>query len=402
MRASLEGRVGIVRVVEAVEGKDVSDHLAAGYELDELLPVDEPEPPTSPSAAHRLEPDDGDEPRPLRTVRGDEIEMRSIEWLDKPLLQGSAFHLAAGPKGVGKGTWLARKIADTTQGRLGPKRSVLIVSSEDSASIDLKPRLVAAGADHTRWHLVVEELMLPRDLYRIEALAGRLGDVGLIVLDPVGNHLGGVDADKEGLVRSRDQRAQSASRRLACMIVGVRHLAKSRVHGALAAVLGSTAWVDVPRAVLAFARDDEDEMVFHVQVVAGNRSGRTAAHAYRIELEDVGLKKPITCAVAIGESSKNVDDLLAAPRRGSKSADARELILDILETDGEQESDTLDARVAAETGLTAKTVRNLRGELVKAGLIKSIPESDELFGAVARWKVARTAAPRPGSEEVPS
>ena len=115
----------------------------------------------------------GDGLRLLRTIRGDAIEMRSIEWLDKPLLQGSAFHLVAGPKGVGKGTWLARKIADTTQGRLGPKRNVLIVSTEDSASIDLKPRLVAAGADHTRWHLVIEELVLPRDLYRLEDLAAR-------------------------------------------------------------------------------------------------------------------------------------------------------------------------------------------------------------------------------------
>ena len=218
------------------------------------------------------------EPRLLRTIRGDAIEMRSIEWLDKPLLQGSAFHLGAGPKGVGKGTWLARKIADITQGRLGPKRNVLIVSSEDSASIDLKPRLVAAGADHTRWHLVVEELVLPRDLYRIEDLAATVGDVGLIVLDPVGNHLGGVDTDKEGLVRFAIGGLNKLADELACMIIGVRHLGKSRINGALAAVLGSTAWVDVPRAVLAFARDDEDEMVFHVQVVAGNRSGRTAAH----------------------------------------------------------------------------------------------------------------------------
>jgi hypothetical protein len=343
-------------------------------------------------------PQGEDGPQPLRTVRGDAIEMRSIEWLDKPQLQGSAFHLAAGPKGVGKGTWLARKIADTTHGRLGPKRNVLIVSSEDSASIDLKPRLVAAGADHTRWHLVTEQLMLPRDLYRLEDLANAIGDVGLIVLDPVGNHLGGVDTDKEGLVRFAISGLNRLADDLACMIVGVRHLAKLRVHGALAAVLGSTAWVDVPRAVLAFARDDIDEMVFYVQVVAGNRSGRTAAHGYRIELRDVGLKEPVTSAVPIGESSKNVDDLLAAPRRGSKSDGARELILDILETDGEQESDALDARVSAETGLTARTIRNLRGELGKAGLIKSIPESDEVFGVVARWKVARTAAPRPGSE----
>jgi hypothetical protein len=35
------------------------------------------------------------------------IGMRSIEWHEKPLWQRSAFQLLAGPKGAGKGTYLA-------------------------------------------------------------------------------------------------------------------------------------------------------------------------------------------------------------------------------------------------------------------------------------------------------
>ena len=46
---------------------------------------------------------------------------------------------------------------------------------------------------------------------------------------------------------------------------------------------------------------------------------RTAAHGYRLELRDVGLKEPVTSVVPIGESLKSVDELLAAPQRGSKS-----------------------------------------------------------------------------------
>lgn len=332
--------------------------------------------------------------RPLKTVRVDQIEMRSIEWLDKPQLQNSAFHLLAGPKGVGKGTWLARTTAAMTTGVYGEPRNVIIVSSEDSAAIDTKPRLVAAGADLTRVQLVTDHLVLPRDIFRMEDLANETGNVGLIIIDPVGNHLGGIDTDKEGLVRHAIGGLNKLADDLKCVVLGVRHIGKSRQSGALAAVLGSTAWVDLPRAVLAFARDDEDDMVFHVQVVAGNRSGRSAALSYRIELRDVGLLEPVTCAAAIGETLKNVDELLAAPRRASKSQSARELILDILETEGDQESDTLDARIAKETGLTAKTIRNQRAPLVNEGLIKSIPEMEA--GAIVRWKVVRTAAPRKG------
>jgi hypothetical protein len=108
--------------------------------------------------------------------------------------------------------------------------------------------------------------------------------------------------------------------------------------------------------------------VFHVQVVAGNRSGRSAAQSYRIELRDVpGLAEPVTYAVALGESSKSVDDLLASVRHPSRSDDARNLILDVLADEGDQESDALDARVAQATGLAAKTVKNQRAALRDEG-----------------------------------
>jgi hypothetical protein len=134
--------------------------------------------------------------------------------------------------------------------------------------------------------------------------------------------------------------------------------------------------------------------MFHVQVVAGNRSGRTVAQSYRIELRDVGLLEPVTYAVELGDSLKDVDDLLVAPRRSTKSQSARDLILDILERDGDQESDALDARVASDTGLTAKTVKNQRVELKNAGLIRNVPVRDEIGGEVKRWTVVRTGAPR--------
>jgi hypothetical protein len=167
-------------------------------------------------------------PRQLQTVRGDEIVMRSIVWLLKPLLQGSAFHLVAGPKGVGKGTWLALIIALVTLGRLGSNRNVLIVSSEDSASIDLKPRLVAAGAELERVHLVTEHLLLPRDTFRLEDLAAAIGNVGLIAIDPIGNHIGGIDTDKEGAVRFAISGLNELADDLACVVLGVRHLGKFR------------------------------------------------------------------------------------------------------------------------------------------------------------------------------
>ena len=51
----------------------------------------------------------------------DDIDPNSNEWLDKPFLQSSAFHLVAGPKGVGKGTWLIKVAAKMSRGLYGDR-----------------------------------------------------------------------------------------------------------------------------------------------------------------------------------------------------------------------------------------------------------------------------------------
>lgn len=320
------------------------------------------------------------------------VEMRSIEWLERPLWQKSAFQLFAGPKGAGKGTYLASLAA-----RISNRGSnVLFVSTEDSASIDLKPRLVAAGANIDRCSLIRQHVQLPDDVEHLRALATSIGGAGLLILDPVANHIGDSNSNSDGEVRHAIAPLNKLADDLGCLLIGVRHPGKDRTRGALASILGSTAWVDTPRAVVFVAVDDEDPLVRHVQVVAGNRSLNGSAQAFRIEVVPVaGLTEPITRAVDLGESSKSVDDLIANIGNGeTKTSRARELILDILEREGDQESDAFDARVARETGLAVKTIKNARTKLSKVdGLIRNYPEKDE-FGEIVRWLVGRTQAAR--------
>lgn len=336
-------------------------------------------------------------------LRGlDTYEIRRVEWLDRPFLQRGAFHLLGGRKGVCKGTWQCGVAARVTSGELyGEPKRVLVITSEDSIELDFKPRLIAAGGDPGMVEIVSGPFRLPDDIAWLREQAVKLGDVGLIVIDPLGNHTGGKDTDREGDTRAAIQDLNSLADELDCMVFGVRHLSKDTSRGALASVLGSTAWVDVPRCVILMAADDEDDMLFHAQVVAGNRGPRGGAgRAYRLELHDVPPATEITRLVPEGESTKDVERLLAGKGLDtampeSRSAHARELILDTLDADGPQESDGLDARVAAETGLSAKTVRNVRSELSREGLVKAHPLIRNEDGTVAKWGVARTFAPRP-------
>jgi hypothetical protein len=329
----------------------------------------------------------------LRTVRASDVQMRSIEWLEKPLLQASAFTLVAGPKGVGKGTWLAKTAAKFTRGNYGQPQNVLFVSSEDSAAIDLVPRLHAAGADLDRVRIVIDHFSLPNDLERLYELAAEVGDVGMLVIDPIGNHLGGADTDKEGAVRYAISGLNKLADDLHCVVLGVRHVGKARQSGALAAILGSVAWVDLPRSVLVFARDDEDDMVFHIGVAAGNRSRHGETESFRIELKDVGLKEPVTLCVELGASDKDVNKLLATVKseRGEKRAGAKEIILRELAS-GQQTMDELKAIVAAEVGASGDTTWRAATALKTEGLVRA---SNSGTGTPWYWRL--TSAPTPAT-----
>jgi hypothetical protein len=326
--------------------------------------------------------------------------MSSIVFVDRPLWQARAFHLVVGRKGVGKGTVLADLAARFTRNEFGEERSVVWISSEDSPSIDIHPRVVAAGGDPDRVAIVKTWVQLPKDLSRLGTLVDEIGDVGLLIVDPVGNHITGKNSNAETDIRDAIAPLNEFADAHDLLAVGVRHLTQKEAKaGALAAVLGGSAWVQVPRAVIAIARDRTNGRVSHIQCLIGNRLPPETP-GRRFEIEGVllpDLTEPVTRTVWLGSSKEDVETLLgeAQPREPSSSADTRELILDLLDdAPGQQmESDALDARVARETGLAAKTVRNLRAELKDAGLLRAVPEKDDR-GLVVRWHVARTQAPR--------
>jgi hypothetical protein len=341
----------------------------------------------------------GAKPNGIEWQRLSEVAMRSIVFRDKPLLQADAFHLVAGRKGMGKGTLLSEVASRVTRGELGDKRNVVWIGSEDSNSIDVRPRVEAAGGDPDRI-LVLKKgwIQLPRDIAEIGRAMTEMGDAGMLVVDPISNHIAGKNSNSDEDVRDAIAPLNQVADEHKSMIFGVRHLSeKDCSRGVLAAILGASAWVQTPRAVLAVALDDEDPQISHVQCVAGNRlPAGTPGRMFRIEgVLLPGLENEVTRAVWIGDSTKDVETMLSngTDRQPSKSAAAAELLLDILDEEGWQESDALDARVARETGLAVKTIKNARTRLKDAGLIKNFPERDET-NAIKRWIVGRTEAPR--------
>lgn len=329
-----------------------------------------------------------------------EIDARPIVFLDKPVWQQAAFHLLVGRKNSGKGTFLAGEAARVTRGDLGGRRNVIwIASGEDSYAIDVRPRIEAADGLVENITVLQNKLLLPthvNDLYR---KAQEIGDVGLIVIDPLSGCLRqGKSSNFDSDVREAIACLNSLADRLQCIVVGVRHLTNKEITGGvLAGVLGSSDWTNVPRVVLALIQDNQDENLRHLTIVTGNRVKRGTGRLYRIEgVQPATGGEEVTRAIHVGDSHRDADDLLENGQQPtSRSSQARDLILDTLEQAPERqmESDTLDALIADQAGLAVGSIKNQRTQLKKAGLIRYIRITDE-HGQITGWIVARTNAPR--------
>lgn len=271
VRASLGRVVSELHVVEAAMGKDAHDHLVKyQLEMKDVQSVDLPE----------------EDETPLSSV-----ESRSVRWHIKPFVQVGAFHLLAGEGGIGKGTWLAGLSAAFTRGgteSLSEPRNVLIVASEDSAEMDLRPRVIAAGGDVNRVFVLNKHLLLPRDIDYLEEKINQTrknAPTGLVIIDPISNHLGGgVSGDEEGAVRHAINELNYVAERTDSTIIGVRHVTKSGSAGDARSVLGSVAWVNSPRVVLMLDRagGDFDTGLRTLTVAKSNRGAKGRYTHYRL------------------------------------------------------------------------------------------------------------------------
>jgi hypothetical protein len=330
------------------------------------------------------------------------VAMLPIVFVYKPLFQANAFHLLVGKKNAGKGVFLSALAARFTRGELGEKRNVIwVAAGEDSLGLDVHPRISLAGGDAARVWCPNVIPKLPADVPLLREWIAEKGNVGLVILDPMSGTLGvGTNTNHDVDVRVAISPLNELADTEKCLIIGVRHLGKGASEkGALESVLGSSDWVNIPRAVLAMALDNEDENIRHIQVVAGNRLPRgSASRSFRIEgVHVVEGGEPVAKAVFIDGAGRDVDEVLRAEPGESvtKSRRAKMELLSRLEaSDTGFEPDSLSAEIAAETGISASTIRNAKTWLKKNGLIYFKPDKDEA-GIVRGWQVLRTKAPRP-------
>lgn len=204
----------------------------------------------------------------LDLIRVSDVKPESVEWLFPGCIPKNKVSMIVGHPGQGKSTLTAEIAAIVTAGRRWPISetqakvgNVLILSSEDDVADTMAPRLLAAGADTSKVHVI--RGVIEKDKTRAFSLIDDIGrledsDADLLIIDPISSYLPKVDSHNNAEVRSLMEFLVQFVDRTGITTLCVSHLNKAENIDPLSRVSGSMAFVAVPRAVHILVPDPDD------------------------------------------------------------------------------------------------------------------------------------------------
>lgn len=351
----------------------------------------------------------------LVVTKASEIPMEPVRWLwdtgttlseRKGRIPVGTIALVGGHPGTGKSQWTTWMAAQISRGTLrgstyGSPRSVIIVASEDSWKMTVKPRLVAADADldrilHIRPAIREDQrayVLLPDDLQELEGIVIDY-NVDLIVLDPLLSVLDPkIDDYKARPVREALEPIAHMAERTECVVLGIAHFTKATEGKHLLQYLsGSGAYGQVVRSSVAMAMGEDGCGVF---TQAKNNLGRLdLPHwKYKIVPVDVPTKQgPAYVSKFLWtdeDSDLSVEEILGAtrkgqdPRRGEKEELAERLVIRMIREMGPQRWEVLIEQGKKRHGMSEITMRRARKTLKEDG---TIDRRKKGRGADIRWE----------------
>jgi putative DNA primase/helicase len=210
----------------------------------------------------------------VELIRADTVPPEAVQWLWDGWLARGKLQIAAGAPGTGKTTVALAIAATITSGGQWPDGAtatqgrVLIWSGEDGVADTLVPRLAAAGADLSRVHFVGCVDGRPFDpaidSEKLAQAAEELGDVVLLIVDPIVNAVAG-DGNRNAEVRRGLQPLVDLAAKLRTAVLGISHFSKGTAgRDPVERVTGSIAFGALARIVFGTAKMPEEKGGGHV------------------------------------------------------------------------------------------------------------------------------------------
>ena len=235
----------------------------------------------------------------------------SQPWLWDKVIPFQTCTLLAGYGGIGKSTFLMFLAAHVTNGIkfnccgedvLFSQGSVILLSAEDREDTHILPNLLAVNANISQIHLIkstigtiskkVKFLELDKEIHILENKIIQLGNVKLIIIDPISYFTGETKDHVQVEVANFIQQLNDLARKYNLAIILSKHLrkksGKQTVSSLVDEVGGSAAWVNTPRQSFAFMRhptDKEKILMFHLKVNIAKQT--TTAFCYTIEEDQI-------------------------------------------------------------------------------------------------------------------
>lgn len=308
------------------------------------------------------------------------IQPQAIRWAWPGWLALGKLTILAGAGGTGKTTLTIGLAATMTSAGRWPdgepcreRRSVVIWSSEDDPADTIVPRLIAAGADLGRVYILqgringlgeVEPFDPARDMDLLAAELERIGDVGMVMLDPIVSAVAG-DMHRANDVRRALQGLVDLAEHYGCAVLGITHFSKgSAGNNPAERVLGSQAFGALARTVLVAAKQEDSEQ-------------RVLARAKSNIADDSGGCSYTVEECTVGDAITTTRVLWGDRIEGS----ARDILADVERVESEEADDDdpaealrrilshgrLTAKEAtkamADNGYSAKQTRTARGKI---------------------------------------
>jgi putative DNA primase/helicase len=195
-----------------------------------------------------------------------DVIIRDKDWIWEHHLLRGALELMTGMPGVGKSQVQLHYIACLTKGlkwpdgaAAPPLANVILLTAEDCLDQDVVPRLIAADANRDRVFILKNikqddkgrQFLLGEDLDELENVIKKVGDVGLIAVDPITAYMGSkIDSHKTTEVRSQLGPLKDFSERTNIGTSAITHPAKGANNNTQKAIdhfIGSQAFIAAAR-----------------------------------------------------------------------------------------------------------------------------------------------------------
>ncbi|MCH8315458.1 MAG: AAA family ATPase [Planctomycetes bacterium] len=204
----------------------------------------------------------------LAVVSLADVEPERVQWLWPGRLPLRKLSLIAGQQGLGKSFLtldLASRVSTGTPwpdalDDHNPQGNVILLSAEDALADTVRPRLDWAGANVDRIkaiegvaevdHTGQRSFDLQRDIYLLSEAVEEIGEVRLIVFDPIDSYLGqNVNPNRGNDIRRVLGPLAELAEHSGAAVVAVAHLNKSPNPNALYRVCGSIAYPTPTREI---------------------------------------------------------------------------------------------------------------------------------------------------------